>query len=464
MKGDGLDHVKLQKTIRTAMRMLDNVIDINYYAVDKARNSNLRHRPVGMGIMGHQDCLHMMRVPFASDKAVKFADRSMEAVCYYAYLASTELAEERGRYESYTGSLWDRGILPQDSIKLLAEERGGYLEQDTRRIDGLDLVRNRIKQFGMRNSNCVAIAPTATISNIIGVSACIEPTFQNLYVKSNLSGEFTEINGYLVRDLKARDLWDEVMIADLKYFDGSLSKIDRVPQDLRDIYATAFEVEPKWLVEQASRRQKWIDQAQSLNIYMAGASGKKLDETYKLAWLRGLKTTYYLRTIAATHMEKSTSRTGALNAVSVSGGLSGACCGGAGPGSGSCGKRLRWRTARPATCVRATPVSMNAKLASKLIKPLKCTPGLRGPDAAEPKYIRRKPSCCHGTMNKPARARRRAAAPERVDAAWSPSASTPTTSASSTARPTSTSWCRSSTSGPGTSTWPAAPTTGCRRK
>ncbi|WP_292038252.1 ribonucleoside-diphosphate reductase subunit alpha [Massilia sp. UBA6681] len=321
MKGEGLDHAKLQKTIRTAMRMLDNVIDINYYAVDKARNSNLRHRPVGMGIMGHQDCLHMMRVPFASDKAVEFADKSMEAVCYYAYLASTELAEERGRYETYEGSLWDRGILPQDSIKLLAEERGGYLEQDTSESMDWTVVRERIKQFGMRNSNCVAIAPTATISNIIGVSACIEPTFQNLYVKSNLSGEFTEINSYLVRDLKARDLWDEVMIADLKYFDGSLSKIDRVPQDLRDIYATAFEVEPKWLVEAASRRQKWIDQAQSLNIYMAGASGKKLDETYKLAWLRGLKTTYYLRTIAATHMEKSTTRTGALNAVPVSGGL-----------------------------------------------------------------------------------------------------------------------------------------------
>jgi ribonucleoside-diphosphate reductase alpha chain len=325
MKGDGLDVVKLQKTIRTAMRMLDNVIDINYYAVDKAKNSNLRHRPVGLGIMGFQDCLHMMRVPFASDKAVEFADRSMEAVCYYAYLASTELAEERGRYQSYEGSLWDRGILPQDSIKLLAEERGGeYLQQDTSESMDWTVIRNRVKQFGMRNSNCVAIAPTATISNIIGVSACIEPTFQNLYVKSNLSGEFTEINGYLVRDLKARGLWDEVMINDLKYFDGSLSRIDRVPQDLRDIYATAFEVEPKWLVEQASRRQKWIDQAQSLNIYMAGASGKKLDETYKLAWLRGLKTTYYLRTVAATHMEKSTTRTGALNAVPVDGGLSAA--------------------------------------------------------------------------------------------------------------------------------------------
>jgi len=322
MKEGKLDHVKLQKTIRTAMRMLDNVIDINYYAVDKARNANMRHRPVGLGVMGFQDCLHMMRVPFSSPECVAFADTSMEAVCYYAYLASTELAEERGHYQSYKGSLWDRGILPQDSVKLLAEERGGYLEQDLSSAMDWTPVRDRIKKFGMRNSNCVAIAPTATISNIIGVSACIEPTFQNLYVKSNLSGEFTEINSYLVRDLKARDLWDEVMIADLKYFDGSLAKIDRIPNDLRDIYATAFEVSPTWLVEAASRRQKWIDQAQSLNIYMAGASGKKLDETYKLAWLRGLKTTYYLRTTSATHTEKSTSKTGALNAVSVDGGMS----------------------------------------------------------------------------------------------------------------------------------------------
>jgi ribonucleoside-diphosphate reductase alpha chain len=311
-----LDHEKLQKTIRTAMRMLDNVIDINYYAVAKARTSNMKHRPVGMGIMGFQDCLHMLRIPYASDAAVQFADESMEAVCYYAYLASTELAEERGTYQSYKGSLWDRGILPQDSVKLLAEQRGGYVEVDMSSKMDWTVVRNRIKQFGMRNSNCVAIAPTATISNIIGVSACIEPTYQNLFVKSNLSGEFTVVNDYLVRDLKARGLWDEVMIADLKYFDGSLSKIDRIPQDLRDLYATAFEVEPKWLVEAASRRQKWIDQAQSLNIYMAGASGKKLDDTYKLAWLRGLKTTYYLRTISATHVEKSTVKGGALNAVS----------------------------------------------------------------------------------------------------------------------------------------------------
>ena len=311
-----LDHEKLQKTIRTAMRMLDNVIDINYYAVAKARNSNMKHRPVGLGIMGFQDCLHMLRIPYASDAAVQFADEAMEAVCYFAYLASTELAEERGTYQSYQGSLWDRGILPQDSVQLLAQERGGYVEVDMSSKMDWTPVRNRIKQFGMRNSNCVAIAPTATISNIIGVSACIEPTYQNLFVKSNLSGEFTVVNDYLVRDLKARGLWDEVMIADLKYFDGSLSKIDRIPQDLRALYATAFEVEPLWLVEAASRRQKWIDQAQSLNIYMAGASGKKLDDTYKLAWLRGLKTTYYLRTISATHVEKSTVKNGSLNSVS----------------------------------------------------------------------------------------------------------------------------------------------------
>jgi ribonucleoside-diphosphate reductase alpha chain len=322
MKDGKLDHVKLQATIRTAMRMLDNVIDINYYAVKKARDSNLRHRPVGLGIMGFQDCLHLMRTPYASKEALAFADSSTEAVCYYAYFASTELAEERGRYSSYRGSLWDRGILPQDSLKLLAEERGGYLETDTSETMDWQPLRARIREFGMRNSNCVAIAPTATISNIIGVAACIEPTYQNLYVKSNLSGEFTEINEYLVRDLKAAGLWDEVMISDLKFFDGSLAKLDRIPLALRNIYATAFEVEPSWLVEAASRRQKWIDQAQSLNIYMAGASGKKLDETYKLAWLRGLKTTYYLRTMGATHTEKSTSATGALNAVGADGGLS----------------------------------------------------------------------------------------------------------------------------------------------
>ena len=317
--GFELDHDKIKRTVRIAMRMLDNVIDINYYAVDKARNSNLRHRPVGMGIMGFQDCLQMMRVPYASQAAVEFADRSMEAVCYHAYWASSELAEERGRYQSYEGSLWSRGILPQDTLKMLAEERGGNVEVDTSSTLDWDALRARIKEHGMRNSNCIAIAPTATISNIIGVSACIEPTFQNLYVKSNLSGEFTVVNDYLVRDLKKLGLWDEVMVADLKYFDGSLSRIDRVPSELRELYATAFEVEPRWLVECASRRQKWIDQAQSLNIYMAGASGKKLDDTYKLAWKRGLKTTYYLRTLGATSAEKSTGRGGELNAVSAGG-------------------------------------------------------------------------------------------------------------------------------------------------
>jgi ribonucleoside-diphosphate reductase alpha chain len=351
-----LDHDKLKRTISVAMRMLDNVIDINYYAVAKARNSNLKHRPVGMGIMGFQDCLHLLRTPYASEEAVKFADTSMEAVCYYAYYASTELAAERGRYSSYRGSLWDRGILPQDTLKLLAEARGGYVEVDSSESMDWTELRGRIATYGMRNSNCVAIAPTATISNIIGVSACIEPTFQNLYVKSNLSGEFTVVNDYLVRDLKERGLWDEVMVADLKYFDGTLSRIDRIPADLRAIYATAFEVDPTWLVEAASRRQKWIDQAQSLNIYMGGASGKKLDEVYKLAWLRGLKTTYYLRTMAATHVEKSTVAHGALNAVSSGGGESsgGAAGGAAGFGaSGGAASSGGWQAA----AAHAAPVA-----------------------------------------------------------------------------------------------------------
>ncbi|NOT98922.1 MAG: ribonucleoside-diphosphate reductase subunit alpha [Sideroxydans sp.] len=319
-----IDHAKLQRTVTTAMRMLDNVIDINYYAVAKARNANMKHRPVGLGIMGFQDCLHDLRIPYSSPEAVEFADRSMEAVCYYAYSASSELAQERGRYASYRGSLWDKGILPQDSVEMLREQRGGYVEVDM--SSGMDwtALRSRIQQYGMRNSNCVAIAPTATISNIIGVSACIEPTYQNIFVKSNLSGEFTVINEHLVADLKQLGLWDEVMIADLKYFDGSLAKIDRIPAELRSLYATAFEVEPSWLIEAASRRQKWIDQAQSLNIYMSGVSGRKLDDTYKLAWLRGLKTTYYLRTLGATSAEKSTSRAGSLNAVSNGEGAGGA--------------------------------------------------------------------------------------------------------------------------------------------
>ncbi len=323
--GKELDHDKLKRTIKVAMRMLDNVIDINYYAVKKARDSNLRHRPVGLGIMAFQDSLYEMRVPYASDAAVQFADTSMEAVCYYAYWASTELARERGRYSSYKGSLWDKGVLPLDTLDLLNTARGGYVEVDRSHVLDWDALRAKIATDGMRNSNCVAIAPTATISNIIGVDASIEPCFGNLSVKSNLSGEFTVINSYLVRDLKQLGLWDDVMVMDLKHFDGSLSAIDRIPQEIKQLYATAFEVETQWLVEAAARRQKWIDQAQSLNIYMAGASGKKLDETYKLAWLRGLKTTYYLRTMSATHAEKSTVTAGRLNAVSSgSGGLSAA--------------------------------------------------------------------------------------------------------------------------------------------
>ena len=318
-----IDQVKLKSTVSTAMRMLDNVIDINYYAVKKARDSNLRHRPVGLGIMGFQDCLYQLRIPYASQAAVEFADRSMEAVCYHAYWASTELARERGRYSSFRGSLWDRGILPLDSLELLAQERGGYVEVDRSSSMDWDALRQRIAEHGMRNSNCVAIAPTATISNIIGVDASIEPCFGNISVKSNLSGEFTVVNEYLVRDLKKLGLWDSVMVSDLKHFDGSLRRIDRVPEELKQLYATAFEVEPVWLVEAAARRQKWIDQAQSLNIYMAGASGRKLDETYKLAWTRGLKTTYYLRTVSATQVEKSTVDAGSLNAVPAGGGLGG---------------------------------------------------------------------------------------------------------------------------------------------
>jgi ribonucleoside-diphosphate reductase alpha chain len=323
-----LDHAKLQKTITTAMRMLDNVIDINYYAVKKARDSNMRHRPVGLGVMAFQDSLYELRIPYASEAAVSFADESMEAICYYAYHASTELARERGQYSSYKGSLWDKGILPMDTLDLLEQARGGYVEVDrSSRLDW-DALRQKIAKDGMRNSNCVAIAPTATISNIIGVDASIEPCFGNLSVKSNLSGEFTIINSYLVRDLKRLGLWDDVMVMDLKHFDGSLAPIDRVPAEIKSLYATAFEVETRWLVEAAARRQKWIDQAQSLNIYMAGASGKKLDDTYKLAWLRGLKTTYYLRTMSATHAEKSTIASGRMNAVSsVQGGASAAPAG-----------------------------------------------------------------------------------------------------------------------------------------
>jgi ribonucleoside-diphosphate reductase alpha chain len=302
-----LDADKLQRTIRTAMRMLDNVVDINFYATPKARNANVRHRPVGLGIMGFADCLQRMGLAYASAAAVEFADASMEMVCYRAYWASTELAEERGRYSSFTGSLWDKGILPLDSLKWLEVARDGSLDANyDSRLDW-DALKARMAQHGMRNSNCTAIAPTATISNIVGVSASIEPDYQNLYVKSNLSGEFTVINAALVKDLKALGLWDELMVSDLKYFDGSLAAIDRIPANIKARYATAFEIDPVWLIEAGARRQKWIDQSQSLNLYVAQPSGKKLDEIYKLAWRRGLKTTYYLRTLGATAMEKVSS-------------------------------------------------------------------------------------------------------------------------------------------------------------
>ncbi|WP_324709176.1 ribonucleoside-diphosphate reductase subunit alpha [Pseudomonas citronellolis] len=311
-----LDVEKLGRTVKTAVRMLDNVIDINYYSVPRAENSNLKHRPVGLGIMGFQDALYLQHIAYGSDAAIDFADKSMEAISYFAIQASCDLAEERGAYETFDGSLWSQGILPIDSQKLLIEARGAkYIEVD--QSESLDWapVRERVRK-GIRNSNIMAIAPTATIANITGVSQSIEPTYQNLYVKSNLSGEFTVINPYLVRDLKARGLWDPVMVNDLKYYDGSVQQIERIPQDLKDLYATAFEVETKWIVDAASRRQKWIDQAQSLNLYIAGASGKKLDVTYRMAWYRGLKTTYYLRALAATSTEKSTINTGKLNAVS----------------------------------------------------------------------------------------------------------------------------------------------------
>ena len=308
LKDGELDREKLTRTVQTALRMLDNVVDLNYYATAKARNANLRHRPVGLGIMGFADCLHELALPYASPEAVDFADRSMEAVCHAAYWGSTELARERGRYSSYTGSLWDQGVLPLDSLDRLAAARGEAVTVDRdARLDWAAL-RERIARYGLRNSNCVAIAPTATIANIVGVSAGIEPDYQNLYVKSNLSGEFTVLNDALVRDLKALDLWDEVMVADLKYFDGSLARIDRVPEELKARYATAFEIDPVWLVEAAARRQKWIDQSQSLNLYLALPSGKKLDELYKLAWQRGLKTTYDLRTLGASQAEKTGGR------------------------------------------------------------------------------------------------------------------------------------------------------------
>jgi len=314
---NGLDLDKLRRTVRTAVRMLDNVIDINYYSVPQAKNSNMLHRPVGLGLMGFQDALYKQHIAYGSDDAVAFADRSMEAISYFAIEASSELASERGAYTSYPGSLWSQGVFPIDSLEHLIEHRGAdYIQVDRSQTLDWPALRESVKSRGMRNSNVMAIAPTATIANITGVSQSIEPTYQNLYVKSNLSGEFTVVNPYLVNDLKARGLWDKVMVNDLKYYDGSVQAVDRVPADLKQIYATAFEVEPRWLVDAASRRQKWIDQAQSLNLYINNANGKKLDITYRMAWYSGLKTTYYLRSLAATGTEKSTIDTGQLNAVS----------------------------------------------------------------------------------------------------------------------------------------------------
>jgi len=318
IKEGKLDEEKLEKTINTAIRMLDNVIDINYYAVKAAETSNLKHRPIGIGIMGFHDALYMLKTPYASDEAVEFADRSMEMVSYYAIKASSDLAKERGSYASYEGSLWSQGILPIDSIKLLKESRGDeYLEMDESSTMDWDGLRDTIKTQGIRNSNVMAIAPTATIANITGVTQSIEPTYQNLFVKSNLSGEFTVTNIPMVKALKEMGLWDSVMINDLKYYDGSVAGISRIPEEMKALYATAFEIEPKWLIDAASRRQKWIDQSQSLNLYINEPNGKKLDIMYRMAWLRGLKTTYYLRSKGATTSEKSTIATGELNAVSA---------------------------------------------------------------------------------------------------------------------------------------------------
>ncbi len=317
MKDRSLDEEKVKQTVSTAIRMLDNVININYYSVDTAKNSNFKHRPIGLGLMGFQDALYLQDIPYCSDEAVEFADRSMELISYSAIYASTELAKERGAYESFEGSLWSKGILPKDSIDILSENRGSeYLNVDRSETLDWETLRKKVIKDGMRNSNVMAIAPTATISNITGVTQSIEPTYQNLYVKSNLSGEFTIVNPHLVRKLKELDLWDDVMINDLKYFEGSLSEISRIPDDVKKLFSTAFEVEPKYIVESASRRQKWIDQAQSLNLYIGNADGKKLDITYRMAWYSGLKTTYYLRSIAATSTEKSTVQQGKLNAVS----------------------------------------------------------------------------------------------------------------------------------------------------
>lgn len=324
---NGVDVDRLKKTVKTAMRMLDNVIDINFYTVPEARFSNLRHRPVGLGIMGFQDALYTLRIANTSAEAVQFADESMELISFYTISSSVDLAAERGRYASFEGSLWSRGILPIDSIELLQSNRHHALQLDCSAKLDWSALRERVKTVGMRNSNTMAIAPTATISNICGVTQSIEPTYQNLFVKSNMSGDFTVVNAALIHDLKQRGLWDEVMVSDLKYFDGLLGSIDRVPDDLKQLYATSFEIEPTWLIQAAARRQKWIDQAQSLNLYLSQPNGRKLEALYREAWRSGLKTTYYLRSRSATHVEKSTLKgtDGKLNAVAVEPAIGKAC-------------------------------------------------------------------------------------------------------------------------------------------
>ncbi len=301
-----LDLAKLEQTVMTAIRMLDNVIDINYYPTPEAEAANKRHRPIGLGVMGFQDALAACGISYASERAVEFADRSMEAISYFAILASSNLAAQRGVYSSYRGSKWDRGLLPIDTIALLERERGLHVEMDRSSTMDWQVVRDHVAKHGMRNSNVMAIAPTATISTIVGVTQSIEPTYKHLFVKSNLSGEFVQVNIKLVNELKERNLWNKELLEAIKYYDGSLGDIPGLPDDIKQRYATAFEIDPKWIIECASRRQKWIDMGQSLNLYIEQPNGKKLDEMYRMAWTRGLKTTYYLRSMGATQVEKST--------------------------------------------------------------------------------------------------------------------------------------------------------------
>ncbi len=301
-----LDLAKLEQTVMTAIRMLDNVIDINYYPTTEAETANKRHRPIGLGVMGFQDALAACGISYASERAVEFADRSMEAISYFAILASSKLAAQRGVYSSYRGSKWDRGLLPIDTIALLEQERGLHVEMDRSSTMDWQVVRDHVAKYGMRNSNVMAIAPTATISTIVGVTQSIEPTYKHLFVKSNLSGEFVQVNINLVNELKERNLWNKELLEAIKYYDGSLGDIPGLPDDIKQRYATAFEIDPKWIIECASRRQKWIDMGQSLNLYIEQPNGKKLDEMYRMAWTRGMKTTYYLRSMGATQVEKST--------------------------------------------------------------------------------------------------------------------------------------------------------------